>query len=153
MTVLGSPGNPTSFLVRASVGPPIPSPLSGYSQLTASARSTGSSSPARVRFDGPWDWHPFDGAEPHEPAWPLTLLTRHPRVNATTAEAEVTVADATNTRPHGGMLPLGRRRPGEPSAARSPPASTAVVNSGEQKADGSAACSSPLSHIHTTVAT
>ncbi|OIJ68046.1 hypothetical protein WN71_009595 [Streptomyces mangrovisoli] len=28
------------------------------------------------RFDGPWDWHPYDGAEPASPTWPLTLLTR-----------------------------------------------------------------------------
>ncbi|WP_181449735.1 hypothetical protein [Streptomyces cyaneus] len=28
------------------------------------------------RFDGPWAWEPFDGAEPHTPVWPLTLLTR-----------------------------------------------------------------------------
>ncbi len=28
------------------------------------------------RFDAPWDWHPFDGQEPSEPAWPLSLLTR-----------------------------------------------------------------------------
>jgi hypothetical protein len=28
------------------------------------------------RFDGPWDWAPYDGAGPPEPRWPLTLLTR-----------------------------------------------------------------------------
>ncbi|WP_225994126.1 hypothetical protein [Actinomadura rudentiformis] len=28
------------------------------------------------RFAGPFDWQPFDGGHPHEPAWPLTLLTR-----------------------------------------------------------------------------
>lgn len=51
------------------------------------------------RFDGPWDWHPFDGAEPHEPAWPLTLLHRHTRANTTTTE-EVSVTDATNPGSH-----------------------------------------------------
>lgn len=28
------------------------------------------------RFDGPWDWHPFDGEQPSTPVWPLTLLSR-----------------------------------------------------------------------------
>ncbi|MFE5107257.1 hypothetical protein [Streptomyces sp. NPDC056663] len=52
------------------------------------------------RFDGPWDWHPFDGAEPHEPAWPLSLLTRHPGIDATNAAVEIAVADATKTGSH-----------------------------------------------------
>ncbi|MFI7500782.1 hypothetical protein ACIBVL_20210 [Streptomyces sp. NPDC049687] len=52
------------------------------------------------RFDGPWDWHPFDDAEPHEPAWPLTLLTRHARLAGTPGEAEAVVAHATSTGSH-----------------------------------------------------
>lgn len=28
------------------------------------------------RFEGPWEWRPFDDAGPHTPVWPLTLLTR-----------------------------------------------------------------------------
>ncbi|MEU2129024.1 hypothetical protein [Streptomyces sp. NPDC018352] len=28
------------------------------------------------RFDAAWDWHPFDGAGPGAPAWPLALLFR-----------------------------------------------------------------------------
>ncbi|GAA2742098.1 hypothetical protein [Kitasatospora cinereorecta] len=28
------------------------------------------------RFDGPWDWHPYDGGPADAPAWPLHLLHR-----------------------------------------------------------------------------
>ncbi|MFD6417055.1 hypothetical protein [Streptomyces sp. NPDC060194] len=28
------------------------------------------------RFEGAWDWHPFDGTRSTSPTWPLTLLTR-----------------------------------------------------------------------------
>lgn len=49
------------------------------------------------RFTGPWDWHPFDGAEPHEPAWPLTLLTRQGRVDDAAA---ADVAAATKVGSH-----------------------------------------------------
>ncbi|MFD9727375.1 hypothetical protein [Streptomyces sp. NPDC059072] len=31
----------------------------------------------RAWFDGPWDWHPFDGQQPTIPAWPLELLSRN----------------------------------------------------------------------------
>ncbi|MCG7206962.1 hypothetical protein [Streptomyces arenae] len=50
------------------------------------------------RFDTPWDWRPFDGAEPHEPHWPLTLLTRgsHPA----DPEMAVTVTAATKVGSH-----------------------------------------------------
>jgi hypothetical protein len=50
------------------------------------------------RFDAPWDWQPFDGDEPHEPVWPLTLLTRGGRADETTAAAAV--AHATRTGSH-----------------------------------------------------
>jgi hypothetical protein len=49
------------------------------------------------RFDAPWDWHPFDGGEPQEPIWPLTLLTRGGCADAAAATA---VADATKTGSH-----------------------------------------------------
>ncbi|MEU9213502.1 hypothetical protein AB0D27_37765 [Streptomyces sp. NPDC048415] len=51
------------------------------------------------RFDGPWDWHAFDGAAaPEGPEWPLTLLTRAgaPCV----PEAAAAVAGATTTGSH-----------------------------------------------------
>ncbi|MFB6503151.1 MULTISPECIES: hypothetical protein [unclassified Streptomyces] len=51
------------------------------------------------RFDGPWDWCPFDGgAGPHEPVWPLVLLAR--RSCADAAEAGAAVAGATRTGSH-----------------------------------------------------
>ncbi|WP_255305822.1 hypothetical protein [Streptomyces sp. Wb2n-11] len=52
------------------------------------------------RFDGPWDWHPFDGAEPREPLRPLTLLTREGRVDAAATEAGAAVAETTKTGSH-----------------------------------------------------
>lgn len=50
------------------------------------------------RFTGPWDWHPFDGREPHEPVWPLTLLTRRGHTGDGAAAAAVTAA--TNVGSH-----------------------------------------------------
>ncbi|MFD5061672.1 MULTISPECIES: hypothetical protein [unclassified Streptomyces] len=61
------------------------------------------------RFDGPWDWHPFDGAEPHEPAWPLSLLTR---VNATTAEVQIASRMRRIAAPTRRNAPAGAPSPG-----------------------------------------
>ncbi|MGW7424878.1 hypothetical protein ACWGJB_33420 [Streptomyces sp. NPDC054813] len=73
-------------------------------------------------FDTPWDWHPFDGATPDEPRWPLTLLTRdgHPADPYPAAA----VTDATKTGSHHEELarwselaqatPPGHRQPREP---------------------------------------
>ncbi|MFF9571855.1 hypothetical protein [Streptomyces sp. NPDC014685] len=52
------------------------------------------------RFDGPWDWCPFDGVGPHEPVWPLVLLTRRACADVTAAGAEAAVAGATRTGSH-----------------------------------------------------
>lgn len=49
------------------------------------------------RFDAPWDWHPFDGQEPSEPAWPLSLLTRDGRPDDAAATV---VARATRSGSH-----------------------------------------------------
>ncbi|WP_432189621.1 hypothetical protein [Streptomyces sp. Tue6028] len=64
------------------------------------------------RFDGPWDWHPFDGDEPHEPRWPLALLTRGGSADEAGAAA---VAAATKDGSHQGevarWVELARARP------------------------------------------
>ncbi|MEU9287697.1 hypothetical protein AB0D57_24080 [Streptomyces sp. NPDC048275] len=49
------------------------------------------------RFDGPWDWHPFDGGKPSTPAWPLRLLDRAGDADAAAGAA---VARATSTGSH-----------------------------------------------------
>ncbi|MEE2052156.1 hypothetical protein [Nocardiopsis tropica] len=49
------------------------------------------------RFDGPWDWSPFDGGELREPTWPLTLLSRNNGAIPITAAA---LAQATRTGSH-----------------------------------------------------
>ncbi|MFF4272894.1 hypothetical protein [Streptomyces sp. NPDC001536] len=65
------------------------------------------------RFDGPWEWWPFDGGEPGTPVWPLTLLARKggPLVPGPVARATATgshTAEAarwralTRVRPPGG---------------------------------------------------
>ncbi|MCO5996959.1 hypothetical protein [Actinoallomurus rhizosphaericola] len=64
------------------------------------------------RFDAPWDWHPFDGADAREPVWPLTLLYRGGPADEATAAA---VARATRTGSHREELrrwtELARARP------------------------------------------
>jgi hypothetical protein len=55
------------------------------------------------RFDGPWDWHAFDGGTDRPgPAWPLTLLGR--AGGPCPEEAARTVADATATGSHTEVL-------------------------------------------------
>lgn len=56
------------------------------------------------RFDGPWEWHAFDGGEDGGagPAWPLTLLTRGGSPCEPVAAQEV--ADATATGSHAETL-------------------------------------------------
>ncbi|MET9518228.1 hypothetical protein [Streptomyces sp. NPDC002994] len=46
-------------------------------------------------FDDPWNWHPFDGAEPHEPTWPLTLLAHNSQADVKATKAAAAVANAT----------------------------------------------------------
>ncbi|MFJ8644787.1 hypothetical protein ACIRNI_01455 [Streptomyces sp. NPDC093546] len=55
------------------------------------------------RFDGPWDWHAFDGAaRPGAPEWPLALLTRHGTPCAPEAADEVARSTASGS--HGETL-------------------------------------------------
>ncbi|SEO59156.1 hypothetical protein SAMN05216267_10321, partial [Actinacidiphila rubida] len=51
------------------------------------------------RFDAAWEWHPFDGAQPRTPAWPLALLSRRgvPTPDEGTAVARATAAGSHAT--------------------------------------------------------
>lgn len=53
------------------------------------------------RFDGPWEWHPFDGQRPTVPTWPLELLSRN---GEPTPEDTTEVARQTETGAHGEEL-------------------------------------------------
>ncbi|MGW4892513.1 hypothetical protein ACWEQL_09630 [Kitasatospora sp. NPDC004240] len=56
-----------------------------------------------LRFDGPWEWHAFDGdGAPAGPEWPLTLLTRDGTPAGPADAAEV--AGATAAGSHGETL-------------------------------------------------
>ncbi|MGW5679262.1 hypothetical protein ACWEV4_29985 [Streptomyces sp. NPDC003860] len=49
------------------------------------------------RFDGPWNWHPYDGQKPTTPVWPLELLSRN---GDPTPEDTAAVAQQTETGSH-----------------------------------------------------
>lgn len=49
------------------------------------------------RFDGPWEWWPFDGAGPGAPVWPLTQLARDGGPLAPDAPDPVARATATGS--------------------------------------------------------
>ena len=76
------------------------------------------------RFDAAWDWHPFDGALPGTPAWPLALLSRNgeppPEAAAAVARAPAPGSPAEEQAP---WPALTRARP----ATRQPGPCPAVV--------------------------
>jgi hypothetical protein len=74
------------------------------------------------RFDTPWDWQPFDGGTPREPAWPLSLLARDGHPVQPDDEASSLVARATATGSHRDERTRWTALAGATSTPESPPA-------------------------------